>query len=103
MSGEIFFQIGLRVAKGNLVILQQGVDLEPCLQPEEASDLRLGQGTRPIALHGDGLQGMAGHVPPSVLEGFGDVFRQADGDFHGTKLHDRLDFRLYQVIEDMEI
>lgn len=32
VGGEVFFQVGLRVAEGNLVLLQQPVDFEPCLQ-----------------------------------------------------------------------
>src|SRR6185312_5946827 len=96
MSAEIVLKIGLRVVKGNLVLLQQGVALEPRLQAEEASHLRLGQGPRAVALPRDGLQGVARHVRPAALEGFGDVFRQAEGDFHSAKLHDRLDSRLHQ-------
>jgi hypothetical protein len=89
VGGEVFFQVVLRVAKGHPVLLQQPVDLESCLQPEEAPDLRLRQGTRPIALHGNGLQGVARHVSPVLLKGFGDVFRQADGDFHGMGLRNQ--------------
>ena len=83
MSAEILFQIGFRVVQRHLVFLQQRVNLESRGETEETPDLRLGQGPRPVTLHGDGLQGMAGHVPPSPLEGFRDVFRQVDSDLHG--------------------
>src|SRR4051812_8668525 len=67
------------------------MDLEPRLQPQPAPDLSLAQGTRTVALDGDGLQGVARHVSPLISKGFGDVLRQADGDFHGATLHDHLE------------
>ena len=76
MSGEIFFQISFRVVKGHSVVLQQRMDFEPRLQTEETPHLPLGQGACPVTLHGNGFQGMAGHVSPLPFEGLGDVFRQ---------------------------
>jgi hypothetical protein len=73
------------------MVLQQRMDLEPRLQSQQAPDLRLAQGTRTVALDGKGLQGVARHISPLASKGFGDVLRQADGDFHGATLHDQLD------------
>src|SRR4051794_2686411 len=42
-------------------------------------------------LDGNGLQGIARHIPPSISKRFGDVLRQADGNFHGATLHDHQD------------
>ena len=83
-DGEIFCQIGFRIVQRYFVFLQQRMDLKPRLKAEETPHLTLGQGTRPVPLHGDGFQGMAGHVSPLPCEGFRDVFRQADRDAHGT-------------------
>lgn len=66
------------------MLLQQRMHLEPRLKTEETPHLRLGQGTRPITLRGNGFQSMTGHVAPLPCEGFRDVFRQADRDIHGT-------------------
>ncbi len=64
MSGEVRFQISLGIVEGHLVALQQRMNLEPRLQPEKALHLGLSQGTRPVALHGNRLQRVAGYVPP---------------------------------------
>ena len=72
MSGEVLFQIGFRIAEGHPVFLQQRVDLEPRLEPEETPDLRLGQSACPITLNCD-------------------LFRD-------VKLHGLLDLRLYLTV-----
>jgi hypothetical protein len=85
LSCEILFQVSLRIAKRNLVVLQKRVDLEPRLQSQQAPDLRFAQGICAVALDGKGLQGMARHISPLTAERFGDVFRQADRNFHGMR------------------
>lgn len=84
MSGEILFQIVHGELKRYPVLLQERMDLEPSFQPEETPHLRLGQSTCPVTLYGDGFQGMAGHIPPLPLEGFRNVLRQVDRQFHGA-------------------
>ncbi len=64
MSGQVGFQIRFRIAKRLPVLLEECMDLEAGLEPEEASDLRLAQGSRPVAFDGQGFQSVARHVSP---------------------------------------
>ena len=56
LCAEIVFQIGFRVAKRHVVLLEERVHVEASLKVKEPTDLCLRQGSGPIALNRDRLE-----------------------------------------------
>jgi hypothetical protein len=67
LRAEIVFEIRFRVAKGNVMLLQHRMHLEPALEFQETPNLSLGQRTRPISFDGDRLERTLRYVIPAPL------------------------------------